>query len=204
MLFSSADLVHLPIGDHRVHVQIRRHQRPDLVLVQQTQGYRLRAAAVVGVQRRPAHAVGDGQPPAGPDQPRQRPDQPRRIGKVREGVIDHHHVIGPAVPHGGAVLHIAAYHRDLRPGGLFRRPRRHLRRQVDSRYPRRAALYIVAEQHTGAAGHVQHRAALAYPGVIQYPGDDRLIPHHARVPVRCQPVKERLYIPLVDHAAALS
>ena len=123
---------------------------------------------------------------------------------MREGVIDHHHVVGPAVPHGGAVLHIAAYHRDLRPGGLFRRPRRHLRRQVDSRYPRRAALYIVAEQHAGAAGHVQHRAALAYPGVIQYPGDDRLIPHHVRVPVRCQPVEERLYIPFVDHAAALS
>ena len=51
--------------------------------MQQTKRHGLRAAAVVGVQRRPAHAVGDGQPPAGTDQPCQRPDQPRRIGKVR-------------------------------------------------------------------------------------------------------------------------
>ena len=65
------------------------------------------------------------------------------------------------------------------------------------RLPRR----VVAEQHSGAAGHVQHTDARLYAGVVQNGGDHRLVPHQLSVPARRQPVEEGLYVTLIYHGA---
>ena len=153
-----------------------------------------RGLRVVRVQRLAGKSVCYGQCPARGQQPGQMRQQPLRLRKMRKRVVDHN-----AVERGREVrlLRVAAEHGHVLLRELFARDARHLRRNVDGRYLRRAALQIVRDQHARPARYVQHPHTAPDPGVVQNSRDHRLI-----APQLCVPAGGRL-IEKFDHILLL-
>ena len=153
-----------------------------------------RGLRVVRVQRLAGKSVCHGQCAARGQQSGQMRQQPLRLRKMRKRVVDHN-----AVERGREVrlLRVAAEHGHVLLRELFARDARHLRRNVDGRHLRRAALQIVRDQHTRPARHVQHPHTAPDPGVVQDPRDHRLI-----APQLCVPAGGRL-IEKFDHILLL-
>ena len=83
----AADLIHFIIGNHRGDLQKSLKNIGHLLGGHQSRGDLARRACMVLIKRGAAHAVGDGEYPAGRQKIRQPCDQMRAVRKMRERVV---------------------------------------------------------------------------------------------------------------------
>ena len=177
----TADLIHMPVGDHHFHVKMGVEDPLQAFCGHQAVADLAGGAAVVVVDGGPAHAVGDGQPTVLFQKAGENFDQPLGLGEVGEGVVDHDPVKFPVE---FCLLHVGADHGysgfvRIFPGG----DPGHLRGDIDAGDGGHAPLQIVIKHHAGAAGHVQNVHSGANLGIVQKLANDCVTFDHVRVPI---------------------
>ena len=199
--FDTSHLVHIPVGDHDLHIEIGRKYLLQTFRVHQAVGDLAGGTAVMVVNGFPAGTVGNGQAAALFQKPRQGGNEPLRIRKMRKGII-HHHRVKFALK--GGLLHIAADYPDIFDMGVLLGSQLcHLRRDVDTGDGFYIPLQIIGKQNACAAGHIQHIQPRFNIGVIQNPVDDRGLVDLVGVPLGRVPIKERNHIAFIHKVTSL-